>query len=158
MITRDSDGTSRVTMARRMTEAVGLPLWAHDVPARSSTSRRTRCHTALYVCLQDEDKIVTFTMDAATGQLTPQAGVPVAGDRPCRRSARTGTCCMSGSADSPPLRASDRPRHRRAHAPGDGRGDPRAHVSGPRPHGPVFARRITKAGCRRSIPSVRTAR
>ena len=33
----------------------------------------------LYVCLQDEDKIVTFTMDAATGQLTPQAGVPVAG-------------------------------------------------------------------------------
>ena len=34
---------------------------------------------ALYVCLQDEDKIVAFTMDAATGQLTPQAETPVAG-------------------------------------------------------------------------------
>ena len=34
---------------------------------------------ALYVCLQDENKIVTFTMEAATGQLTPQAAVPVAG-------------------------------------------------------------------------------
>jgi 6-phosphogluconolactonase len=33
----------------------------------------------LYVCLQDEDKIVAFTMDAATGKLTPQATVPVAG-------------------------------------------------------------------------------
>jgi 6-phosphogluconolactonase len=34
---------------------------------------------ALYVCLQDEDRIATFTMEAATGQLTPQATVPVAG-------------------------------------------------------------------------------
>jgi 6-phosphogluconolactonase len=34
---------------------------------------------ALYVCLQDEDKIIAFTMDAATGQLTPQVEVPVAG-------------------------------------------------------------------------------
>src|SRR6266404_6088516 len=34
---------------------------------------------ALYVCLQDEDKIIAFTMEAATGQLTPQAEVPVAG-------------------------------------------------------------------------------
>lgn len=34
---------------------------------------------ALYVCLQDEDKIVAFTMEAATGQLTPHAAVPVAG-------------------------------------------------------------------------------
>jgi len=33
----------------------------------------------LYVCLQDEDKIVAFTMDAASGRLTPQAEVPVAG-------------------------------------------------------------------------------
>ena len=33
----------------------------------------------LYVCLQDEDKIVVFTMEAATGQLTPHAAVPVAG-------------------------------------------------------------------------------
>jgi 6-phosphogluconolactonase len=34
---------------------------------------------ALYVCLQDEDKIVAYTMDAETGQLTPQDAVPVAG-------------------------------------------------------------------------------
>jgi 6-phosphogluconolactonase len=34
---------------------------------------------ALYVCLQDEDKIVALTMEATTGQLTPQAAVPVAG-------------------------------------------------------------------------------
>jgi 6-phosphogluconolactonase len=33
----------------------------------------------LYVCLQDENKIVAFTMEAATGQLTPQAEVPMAG-------------------------------------------------------------------------------
>src|SRR5215470_9219587 len=34
---------------------------------------------ALYVCLQDEDKIAAFTMDATTGKLTPTAAVPVAG-------------------------------------------------------------------------------
>src|ERR671924_353966 len=34
---------------------------------------------ALYVCLQDEDKIMAFTMEATTGQLTPQAAVSVAG-------------------------------------------------------------------------------
>ena len=34
---------------------------------------------ALYVCLQDEDKIAVFTIDAATGQLTAQAGTAVAG-------------------------------------------------------------------------------
>src|SRR5438445_5318285 len=34
---------------------------------------------ALYVCLQDEDKIMAFTMEATTGQLTPHAEVPVAG-------------------------------------------------------------------------------
>jgi hypothetical protein len=34
---------------------------------------------ALYVCLQDEDKIMAFTMEATTGQLTPHAAVPVAG-------------------------------------------------------------------------------
>jgi 6-phosphogluconolactonase len=33
----------------------------------------------LYVGLQDEDKIVVFTMEAATGQLMRQAEVPVAG-------------------------------------------------------------------------------
>jgi len=34
---------------------------------------------ALYVCAQDDNKIVAFTMDADTGQLTPQAELPVAG-------------------------------------------------------------------------------
>lgn len=34
---------------------------------------------SLYVCLQDEDKIAAFTMDAETGQLTPQVDVPVVG-------------------------------------------------------------------------------
>ena len=34
---------------------------------------------ALYVCLQDDDKIARFAMDGETGQLTPQAGVPVTG-------------------------------------------------------------------------------
>ena len=34
---------------------------------------------ALYVCLQDENKIAVFSMNADTGQLTPRAEVPVAG-------------------------------------------------------------------------------
>ena len=33
----------------------------------------------MYVSLQDDDKIVVFTMDAETGQLTPKAEVPVSG-------------------------------------------------------------------------------
>jgi 6-phosphogluconolactonase len=33
----------------------------------------------LYVCLQDENKIASFTIDPGTGGLTPQADVPVAG-------------------------------------------------------------------------------
>jgi len=34
---------------------------------------------SLYICLQDEDKIAAFTLDADTGRLTPQAEVPAAG-------------------------------------------------------------------------------
>jgi 6-phosphogluconolactonase len=34
---------------------------------------------ALYVCLQDNDKIAAFAIDAETGQLTPQTEVPAAG-------------------------------------------------------------------------------
>src|SRR5271165_2014949 len=34
---------------------------------------------ALYACLQDEDKIVAFSIDAETGQLTRQAEVPASG-------------------------------------------------------------------------------
>ena len=34
---------------------------------------------SVYVCLQDEDKIVAFAMDAGSGQLTPQAEVPARG-------------------------------------------------------------------------------
>ncbi len=33
----------------------------------------------MYVSLQDDDKLLVFAMDAATGKLTPQAEVPVAG-------------------------------------------------------------------------------
>lgn len=35
--------------------------------------------SALYVCLQDEDKIATLTVDAASGQLTPAGGTAVPG-------------------------------------------------------------------------------
>jgi 6-phosphogluconolactonase len=34
---------------------------------------------SVYVCLQDEDKIAAFAMDAGSGQLTPQAEVPARG-------------------------------------------------------------------------------
>ncbi len=34
---------------------------------------------ALYVCAQDDNKIIAFAMDADTGQLTPRAEVPSAG-------------------------------------------------------------------------------
>ena len=34
---------------------------------------------SVYVCLQDEDKISVFSLDNRTGQLTPEAEVPVAG-------------------------------------------------------------------------------
>src|SRR5947209_18950537 len=34
---------------------------------------------SLYVCLQDEDKILVFSLDSGTGQLTPQTEVPLAG-------------------------------------------------------------------------------
>ena len=34
---------------------------------------------ALYVCLQDDDKIAAFAMDADSGHLTPQGEVAVAG-------------------------------------------------------------------------------
>lgn len=34
---------------------------------------------ALYVCLQDEDRIAAFAVDADTGRLTPQADLPAAG-------------------------------------------------------------------------------
>ena len=33
----------------------------------------------MYVSLQDDDKILVFTMDAETGHLTPQGEVPVSG-------------------------------------------------------------------------------
>jgi hypothetical protein len=49
---------------------------------------------ALYVCLQDEDKIATFGMNGETGTLTRQADVPASGGPP----APTGASCMSGIA------------------------------------------------------------
>jgi 6-phosphogluconolactonase len=35
--------------------------------------------SSLYVCLQDDNKIASFTIDAATGRLAPQADVPAVG-------------------------------------------------------------------------------
>jgi 6-phosphogluconolactonase len=35
--------------------------------------------SSLYVCLQDDNEIAAFTLDADTGQLTPRAEVPAAG-------------------------------------------------------------------------------
>src|SRR5439155_26351396 len=34
---------------------------------------------ALYVCLQDEDRIAVFAIDPESGRLTPQEAVPAAG-------------------------------------------------------------------------------
>jgi 6-phosphogluconolactonase len=34
---------------------------------------------ALYVCLQDDDKIAAFAIDAEDGQLTPQTAMPTTG-------------------------------------------------------------------------------
>src|SRR5712692_3394098 len=65
-----------------MTEAVCQPpwVWGHAVPCAIPCEQEgIQMPYALYVCLQDEDKIVAFTMDATTGQLTPTAAVPVTG-------------------------------------------------------------------------------
>jgi 6-phosphogluconolactonase (cycloisomerase 2 family) len=43
----------------------------------------------LYVCLQDEDKIVAFAIDAETGRLTLESEVPTTG----------GPSVMAGSLD-----------------------------------------------------------
>src|SRR5438067_960605 len=57
----------------------------------------------LYVCLQDEDKIVRFAIDAATGGLTPQAEAPVAGGPSVLALQRSVSC-----ADAPTFLATDR--------------------------------------------------
>ena len=52
---------------------------------------------ALYVCLQDDNKIVIFEMDANTGQLSPRGEAPAAGGpsvmaiSPDRQTLYTGT-------------------------------------------------------------------
>lgn len=45
---------------------------------------------SLYICLQNEDNVATFSLDADTGQLTRQAEMAVAAGRRCWRSALTG--------------------------------------------------------------------
>ena len=62
---------------------------------------------SLYVCLQDEDKIAPFTIDADNGRLTPQAAVPVQGDQLSWRSARIDVCSTSGIASGQLFRASE---------------------------------------------------
>ena len=98
---------------------------------------------ALYVCLQDEDKIVAFTMDAATGQLTPQAEVPVAGGPSVLALSPDRHVLYVGHRGQPAI-SSFRidPATGRLTLQGTVASDPRAHVSGPRPHGPVFAVRL----------------
>src|SRR5262245_20052371 len=64
-----------------MTEGVCQPPWAWEHAVTPCDTLRAGGHKmpySLYVCLQDEDKIVAFTMDATTGQLTPTVTVPVA--------------------------------------------------------------------------------
>jgi 6-phosphogluconolactonase (cycloisomerase 2 family) len=55
---------------------------------------------ALYVCLQDEDKIAVFAIDAETGRLTPQSEVPTTG----------GPSVMAGSPDRRTLYVGHRTR------------------------------------------------
>ena len=55
---------------------------------------------ALYVCLQDDDKIAAFAIDAETGRLTPQTGVQATG----------GPSVMAGSPDRRTLYVGHRTR------------------------------------------------
>jgi 6-phosphogluconolactonase len=52
---------------------------AAKVSATARTSGEGEMPDALYVCLQDEDKIAAFALNADTGQLTRQAEVPASG-------------------------------------------------------------------------------
>src|SRR5882672_3563523 len=82
-----------------------------------------------HVCLPARrKKIVAFTMDAETGQLTPKADTDprepsVMGDQP-------GPACPVCRAPRPAgdLELPDRQRHRRAHATGESLTGTRAHV------------------------------
>src|SRR5215831_1048844 len=88
--------------ARFQSEFPFLPSsWSHGTPQRSNaevarasarscgTLTDAECHRNikemkkmphyLYVCLNDEDKIAPFSIDADNGRLTPQAAVPVQG-------------------------------------------------------------------------------
>jgi 6-phosphogluconolactonase (cycloisomerase 2 family) len=88
----------------------------------------------LYVRLQDENTIVAFTMEATTGQTR----------RTQRYRSRGGPSVLALSPDRHVLYVGHRGQPAIAsfqidppwwaHAPGDGRSDPRTHVSGPRPH------------------------
>src|SRR5437016_1983376 len=104
-------------MARRMTEAMRqLPwAWGHAVPRRDPL--RTGGHQmpyAMYVCLQDEDKIVAFTMDATTGQLTPHATVTVAGGPSVLALSPR---CRASRSTPPPVGSRPRGRSRRPTRP-----------------------------------------
>src|SRR2546423_1349947 len=117
-----------------MTEAVCQPPWAwgHAVPRRDPL--RTGGHQmpyALYVCLQDEDKIAAFTMDATTGQLTPTTAPSVRGTHP------------PPAPTTPPffLSAGPPPHQRIAAGRGGGRAGPKGFGGGslptrPRPAAP----------------------
>ena len=77
---------------------------------------------ALYVCLQDDDKIAPFAIDAETGRLTQQTEVPTTGgpsvmaSSPDRRTLYVGhrtRPAISSLVDFPPVSLCS-PRSRRA--------------------------------------------
>ena len=59
----------------------------------------------LYVGLQDDDKIVSFGIDAGAGKLIPRAETPAAGAPSVFAVSPTGTSCMSAIAGRRPSRA-----------------------------------------------------
>jgi len=74
---------------------------------------------ALYVCLQDDNKIAVFGIDPDTGQLSPRAemapadGPSVTALSPDRQKVYVGTRTEAGDLDLP-----NRPRYRQANVAG----------------------------------------
>jgi hypothetical protein len=86
---------------------------------------------SLYVCLQDEDKIAPFTIDADSGRLMSQAAVPVQGGTSFPRAQPGPTCALPRA--SPPasyFELPSRPKYRRARATRQGLSGTGTHVSG----------------------------
>ncbi len=114
---------------------------------------------ALYVCLQDDDKIAAFSLDGDTGQLTPQAEFAVAGGpsviaiSPDRRVLYVGTrnspAISSFRIDQSTGGLTPQGTVAQEHAP---------TFLAPTAPASICCAPITKAAARRSIRSGRTAR